>query len=70
MLDVATGLALEGNKAFVYAMAPFLALRSIEQTKCGAGLMNLPICLISVGVGLGYADAGPTHYTTEGFCLF
>ncbi len=70
MLDVASGLALEGNKVFVYAMAPFLSLRSIEQTKCGAGLMNLPICLISVGIGLGYADAGPTHYSTEDFACF
>ena len=70
MLDVATGLALEGNKVFVYAMAPFLALRSIEQTKCGPGLMNLPICLVSVGIGLGYADAGPTHYATEDFACF
>ena len=70
MLDVAAGLALEGNKVFVYAMAPFLALRSLEQTKCGAGLMNLPICLISVGIGLGYADAGPTHYATEDFACF
>ena len=63
MLDLAAGLALEGNQVFVYAMAPFLSLRSIEQTKCGAGLMNLPICLVSVGIGLGYADAGPTHYS-------
>ena len=70
MLDIASGLALEGNKVFVYAMAPFLSLRSIEQTKCGAGLMNLPICLISVGVGLGYADAGPTHYATEDYACF
>jgi len=67
MLDVAAGLALEGNKVFVYAMAPFISLRSIEQTKCGAGLMNLPICILSVGIGLGYADAGPTHYSTEDF---
>jgi len=70
MLDIASGLALEGNKVFVYAMAPFISLRSIEQTKCGAGLMNLPICLISVGIGLGYADAGPTHYATEDFACF
>ena len=53
MLDIASGLALEGNKVFVYAMAPFISLRSIEQTKCGAGLMNLPICILSVGIGLG-----------------
>ena len=70
MLDVAAGLALEDNKVFVYGMAPFLALRALEQTKCGAGLMNLPICLLSVGIGLGYADAGPTHYTTEDFACF
>ena len=70
MLDIASGLALGGNKVFVYAMAPFLSLRSIEQTKCGAGLMNLPICLISVGVGLGYADSGPTHYSTEDYACF
>ena len=70
MLDIASGLALEGNKVFVYAMAPFLSLRSIEQAKCGPGLMKLPICLISVGVGLGYADAGPTHYSTEDFACF
>ena len=70
MLDISTGLALDGNKVFVYAMAPFLSLKSIEQTKCGAGLMNLPICLISVGIGLGYADAGPTHYSTEDFACY
>ena len=70
MMDVATGLALEGKTVFVYAMAPFLSLRSIEQTKCGPGLMNLPICLISVGIGLGYADSGPTHYATEDCSCF
>ncbi len=70
MLDIATGLALEGNKVFVYAMAPFLSLRAIEQAKCGPGLMNLPICMISVGIGLGYADAGPTHYANEDFSCF
>ena len=70
MIDVATGLALEGKQVFCYAMAPFLSLRALEQTKCGPGMMNLPVCLISVGVGLGYADAGPTHYVTEDFaCL-
>lgn len=70
MVDVAAGLALEGKKAFCYAMAPFLSLRAIEQIKCGPGMMNLPVVLVSVGVGLGYADSGPTHYVTEEFaCL-
>ena len=70
MIDIAVGLALESNKVFVYAMAPFLSLRALEQVKCGPGLMKLPICLISVGIGLGYADAGPTHYANEDYaCL-
>jgi len=70
MIDVATGFALEGKQVFCYAMAPFLSLRALEQIKCGPGMMNLPVCMISVGVGLGYADAGPTHYATEDFaCL-
>jgi len=67
MLDIATGLALEKNKVFVYAMAPFLSLRAIEQIKCGPGLMKLPISIISVGIGLGYADAGPTHYANDDY---
>jgi len=65
MIDIATGLALEGKKVFCYAMAPFISLRAIEQIKCGPSMMDLPICIMSVGIGLGYADAGPTHYITE-----
>lgn len=64
MIDVAIGLALEGKKVFCYAMAPFISLRAVEQIK-QIGIMNLPICLISVGIGLGYSDSGPTHYATE-----
>lgn len=70
MIDIATGLALEGKKVFCYAMAPFISLRAIEQIKCGPSMMDLPICIMSVGIGIGYADAGPTHYITEDFaCL-
>ena len=70
MIDIATGLALEGKKVFCYAMAPFISLRAIEQIKCGPSMMDLPICILSVGIGIGYADAGPTHYITEDFaCL-
>ena len=65
MIDMAAGLALSGKKVYVYAMAPFVTLRCIEQTKCSLALMNLPVTILAVGVGLGYADAGPTHYSTE-----
>ena len=65
MIDMAAGLALSGKKVYVYAMAPFITLRCLEQTKCSLALMNLPVTILAVGVGLGYADAGPTHYSTE-----
>ena len=70
MIDVAAGLSLAGNKVYVYAMAPFITLRCYEQLKCSLAMMNLPVTVIAVGPGLGYADAGPTHYLTEDFaCL-
>ena len=65
MIDVASGLALSGKKVYVYAMGPFITLRCLEQLKCSLAQMNLPVTVISVGLGLGYADAGPTHYITE-----
>ena len=70
MFDIGTGLALEKKKVITYAMGPFISLRALEQIKCGPAMMNLPMTILSVGIGLGYADAGPTHYATEDFaCL-
>ena len=64
MIDVSIGLALEGKVVVNYAMAPFISLRCLEQLKT-ASLMQLPIITLVPGIGLGYADAGPTHYSTE-----
>lgn len=70
MFDIGTGLALENKKVITYAMGPFISLRALEQIKCGPAMMNLPMTILSVGIGLGYADAGPTHYATEDYaCL-
>ena len=65
MIDMAAGLALDGNKVYVYAMAPFITLRCLEQIKCSLAMMSLPVTILGVGTGLGYADAGPTHYLNE-----
>jgi transketolase len=64
-IDLAAGLALSGKKVFVYGMAPFISLRCLEQIKMSLAQMSLPVTILSVGVGLGYADSGPTHYATE-----
>ena len=65
MIDLAAGLSLAGKTVFVYCMGPFLSLRCLEQIKCCLAMMDRPVTLISAGVGLGYADSGPTHYATE-----
>lgn len=64
-IDLAAGLAMGGKKVFVYGMAPFISLRCLEQIKMSLAQMSLPVVILSVGVGLGYADSGPTHYATE-----
>ena len=50
-------------------MAPFINSRCYEQIKCSISAMDLNVNLIAVGVGIGYADAGPTHYSTEDICI-
>jgi transketolase len=65
MIDVAAGLALAGETVFVYAMAPFVTFRCFEQIKVALATMKAPVCIIGVGVGFSYDDAGPTHYATE-----
>lgn len=65
MVSMAAGLTLMDKKIFCYAMAPFITSRCYEQIKCSVSAMDQPVNLVGIGVGLGYADAGPTHYTTE-----
>ena len=70
MIDFASGMSLEGAKVYVYAMAPFLSVRCYEQHKTATCLMNANVCSIVTGIGLSYANSGPTHYSTEDFaCL-
>ena len=52
MLDMATGLALEKKIVFVYLWHRFV-IKSTWQI-IGPGLMNLPISILSVGIGLGW----------------
>ena len=65
MVDLAAGLALSGKRVFLYAMAPFLTLRCLEQIKATLAAMRLPVTLLGVGVGLGYDHATLTHFAIE-----
>ncbi|MBF0563668.1 MAG: transketolase [Nitrospirae bacterium] len=69
LLNVSTGLALEGFTVYAYAIAPFLTMRAYEQIRNNLSLMShvreLNVNLIGVGAGLSYDVAGPTHHCLE-----
>jgi transketolase len=62
---IAAGLALTGKKAFVYAIAPFITFRCLEQIRVENAMMQIPITIVGVGAGFGYEDSGPTHHIIE-----
>lgn len=69
LVNVATGLALEGFTVYAYAIAPFLTMRAYEQIRINvslhAQLKKININLIGVGAGLSYDVSGPTHHCLE-----
>jgi len=69
LINVATGLALEGYTVYAYAIAPFLTMRAFEQIRVNlslhAQLKEININLIGVGAGLSYDVSGPTHHCLE-----
>jgi len=66
---VASGLCMTGKKVFVYAIAPFIVLRCLEQTRVLNAIMDNPITIVGVGAGFGYEDSGPTHHITEDIAI-
>jgi len=69
LINVSTGLALEGYTVYAYAIAPFITMRCYEQIRTNisiyAQLKELNINLIGVGAGLSYDVSGPTHHCLE-----
>jgi transketolase len=63
MISVASGMALEGLKPWVYTITPFLIERPFEQIKLYIDQQNVNVKLV------GYADyphQGPTHAEIDG----
>ncbi len=58
MITVATGLAMNKKKVFVFSMIPFLTMRCFEHIKIDICSHNLPIVLIGIGSGLSYDTDG------------
>ncbi|MDX9690681.1 MAG: transketolase C-terminal domain-containing protein [Alphaproteobacteria bacterium] len=73
LINVATGLALEGYKVFAYAIAPFITMRCYEQVRVNLALLSkvrpLNVNLIGVGAGYSYVVSGPTHQCYEDITL-
>ncbi len=64
-IQIASGLALAGKKAFAYAISPFITLRCLEQIRVSNGIMGIPITIVGMGTGFSYCSDGPTHHLIE-----
>lgn len=73
LINVATGLALEGWNVYAYAIAPFLTMRAFEQVRTNLAIQShvrpVNVNLIGVGAGLSYDVTGPTHHCLEDACI-
>lgn len=67
MLNLASGLAIDGYNVFVYSLGNFPALRALEQFRYSIAYNNLNVKVISVGSGFSYGHAGASHHATEDF---
>lgn len=69
LINIATGLALEGFAVYAYAIAPFLTMRAYEQIRINLSLLaqlkTINVNLVGVGAGLSYDMSGPSHHCLE-----
>lgn len=65
MVGMAAGLARVGFRPFVYGLAAFVPIRTIEQIKLDIAHDDLPVVLLGDGAGLVYSHLGTSHQSTE-----
>lgn len=65
MVGMAAGLARVGFRPFVYGLASFIPIRTIEQIKLDIAHDNLPVVLLGDGAGFVYSHLGTSHQSTE-----
>ena len=65
MIGLAAGLAMQGLRPVAYTITPFITMRCLEQIRVDLCYHDLPVILIGVGSGLGYAELGATHHSLE-----
>lgn len=73
LINISSGLALEGYIVFSYAIAPFITMRCFEQLRVNLALLSevrdINVNLIGVGAGYSYVVSGPTHQCYEDISL-
>lgn len=69
MIGVATGLALEGKKVFVYSIGNFATLRCLEQIRNDAAYHMVNITIVASGGGFTYGALGMSHHATEDIAI-
>jgi len=69
MMQVASGLALDGYTVFTYSIGNFATLRCMEQIRYDICYHNLNVKVIAVGAGYAYGPLGASHHTTEDLAM-
>jgi transketolase len=65
MIGMAAGLARVGFRPFVYGLAAFVPIRTLEQIKLDIAHDDLPVVLLGDGAGFVYSHLGTSHQSTE-----
>jgi transketolase len=65
MAGIASGLALEGFRPFIYSIVPFATLRCYEQIRNDIAYHEADVKIVGVGGGWSYGHNGPTHHALE-----
>jgi transketolase len=65
MVGMAAGLARVGFRPFVYGLAAFVPIRTVEQIKLDIAHDSLPVVLLGDGAGFVYSHLGTSHQSTE-----
>lgn len=73
LINVATGLALEGFAVYTYAIAPFITMRAYEQVRVNLAVSSqvrpVNVTMIGLGGGVSYVVSGPTHHCLEDLAI-
>ena len=73
LINVASGLALEGFAVYTYAIAPFITMRAYEQVRVNLAISSqirpVNVTMIGLGGGVSYQVSGPTHHCLEDLAI-